>query len=103
MVKNAPIRDVFYDVIRMPVVTEKSTAQGEFNKVTFKVRPDADKAAIKQAVEALFGVKVTGVNTINQMGKTKRFRGNLGRRPDFKKAVVTLAEGETIDVMGGIK
>lgn len=95
--------DVIYDIIRTPVVTEKSTLQGEYNKVSFKVKVDANKAEIKQAVEALFGVKVDAVNTVRQQGKVKRFRGFVGRRNESKKAIVTLAEGQTIDVMGGIK
>lgn len=103
MNKTAIKNDVIYDIIRTPVITEKSTIQGEFNKITFNVRKDADKPAIKQAVETLFGVKVTSVNTINRQGKIKRFRGKLAQRPATKKAIVTLAEGDTIDVMGGIK
>jgi large subunit ribosomal protein L23 len=95
--------NVIYDVIRTPVVTEKSTLQGEFNKVTFKVAIDADKPTIKKAIEQLFSVKVTNVNTIRREGKTKRFRGVAGKRNAFKKAIVTIAEGENIDVMGGIK
>jgi large subunit ribosomal protein L23 len=91
-----------HDVIRAPVITEKSTLGSEHNQVTFRVAPDASKPEIKAAVEGLFGVKVKDVNTISQMGKVKRFRGRLGKRADYKKAVVTLEEGHTIDVTTGI-
>ncbi len=91
-----------YDVIVAPVVTEKATALSEQNKVVFKVAPNATKPQIKEAVEKLFGVKVTGVNTLVTKGKTKIFRGMRGRRSDVKKAVVTLAEGESIDVTTGL-
>ena len=91
-----------YDVIVAPVITEKSTMLSEHNKVVFKVAPRASKPEIKAAVEALFGVKVTSVNTLVRKGKTKRFRGTLGRQSDVKRAVVTLAEGQTIDVTTGL-
>jgi large subunit ribosomal protein L23 len=91
-----------YDVIRKPVITEKSTLLGENNAVTFKVRTDATKPQIKAAVEALFGVKVKAVNTLVAKGKSKRFRGKPYRRADEKKAIVTLAEGHAIDVTTGI-
>jgi len=91
-----------YETLLRPVVTEKSTLGSEHNQVTFRVPLDANKADIKQAVEGLFKVKVTKVNTIRQVGKEKRFRGQLGRRPDYKKAIVTLAEGNSIDVTTGI-
>ncbi|MBZ0325834.1 MAG: 50S ribosomal protein L23 [Alphaproteobacteria bacterium] len=91
-----------YDVILAPVVTEKATLGSEHGQVTFRVAPDADKLEIKRAVESLFGVRVTAVNTLRQNGKVKRFRGRLGRRSDSKKAVVTLAEGHTIDVTTGV-
>lgn len=87
-----------YDVIVSPVMTEKSTSALEQNKVTFKVRPDADKHTIRQAVEQIFGVSVTAVNTVKLHGKTKRFRGVAGRRSDVKKAVVTLKAGDHIDI-----
>jgi large subunit ribosomal protein L23 len=90
------------DVILSPVVTEKSTMGSEHNQVTFRVPLSATKPEIKAAVETLFKVKVRGVNTIRQAGKTKRFRGILGKRPDFKKAVVSLAEGHSIDITTGI-
>lgn len=95
-------RERMYEIILAPVITEKSTRGGEFNQVTFKVRPDATKPEIKGAVEALFGVKVKAVNTMNVKGKTKRFRGQLGQRGDVKKAIVTLVEGSAIDVTTGI-
>ena len=91
-----------YDIIRSPVVTEKSTLGSEHNQVTFRVAMDATKPEIKSAVETLFKVKVSAVNTLRQEGKVKRFRGIKGRRPNYKKAIVTLAEGENIDVTTGI-
>jgi large subunit ribosomal protein L23 len=91
-----------YDTIIAPVITEKSTYASEHNKVVFKVASKATKPEIKAAVEALFNVKVTGVNTLNRKGKTKRFRGIAGRQKDYKKAVVTLAEGQSIDVTTGL-
>ena len=91
-----------YDVIVGPHITEKSTLLSENNAVVFKVAAAASKPAIKAAVEALFDVKVTGVNTLIQKGKTKRWRGRPYRRSDLKKAVVTLAEGDSIDVTTGI-
>jgi large subunit ribosomal protein L23 len=91
-----------YDVIRAPVITEKSTLLSEQNKVVFKVAIDATKPEIKDAIEALFKVKVEAVNTLRVKGKTKRFRGIPGRRADMKKAVVTLAEGQSIDVTTGL-
>ena len=90
------------ELIRAPVVTEKSTLGNEHNQVTFRVPVDATKPEIRAAVETLFEVKVKAVNTIRQKGKIKRFRGRLGKRPDTKKAVVSLAEGSSIDVTTGI-
>ncbi len=95
-------RLALYDVILAPVVTEKSTRMSEHNQVVFKVRKDATKPQIKAAVEGVFGVKVTAVNTLIQKGKLKRFRGRAGYRSDVKKAIVTLAEGQNIDVTTGI-
>ncbi len=95
--KPALSREAMFDVIRGPVVTEKSTALSEVNQVVFKVSSSASKPIIKASVEGLFGVKVTSVNTLVQKGKTKRFKGRPGRRVDVKKAVVTLAEGQSID------
>lgn len=91
-----------YDVILSPVVTEKSTMGSEHNQVTFRVPLAATKPEIKAAVETLFKVKVRAVNTLRQRGKLKRFRGVIGKRPDTKKAVVSLAEGHKIDVTTGI-
>lgn len=91
-----------YSIIREPVITEKATMGNEHGQVTFRVSMDATKPEIKQAVEKLFDVQVTGVNTLRQKGKTKRWRGRPGRRPDTKKAIVTLAEGQSIDVTTGV-
>jgi len=91
-----------YDVVVAPVITEKATMGSEHNQVTFKVRMDATKPEIKAAVEGLFKVTVTAVNTSVVKGKTKRFKGTIGRRSDYKKAVVTLAEGSSIDVTTGV-
>ena len=91
-----------YDVILSPVITEKSSEASESNHVVFRVRLDATKPQIKKAVETLFGVKVVTVNTLTRKGKTKRIRGIEGRQKDVKKAVVKLAEGESIDVTTGI-
>ena len=91
-----------YDVILSPVITEKATAVSEHNKVVFRVRADATKPQIKEAVERLFDVKVTSVNTLVTKGKVKMFRGMRGKRSDVKKAVVTLAEGQTIDITTGL-
>ncbi len=95
-------REMMYDIVFAPVVTEKSTQGGEHNQVTFRVDRRATKPQIRRAVEGLFGVKVSGVNTLNMRGKVKRFRGRLGKRADYKKAIVTLVEGETIDITTGI-
>ncbi|NMG40112.1 50S ribosomal protein L23 [Chelativorans sp. ZYF759] len=91
-----------YDVIVSPVVTEKSTMASENNQVVFNVAKKATKPEIKAAIEALFKVKVTGVNTLVRKGKVKRFRGTRGRQSDVKKAVVTLADGHSIDVSTGL-
>ncbi len=91
-----------YDIVRSPVITEKSTLGSENNQVTFRVPLTASKPEIKAAVEDLFGVKVRKVNTLRVKGKTKRFRGIKGRRPDVKKAMVTLEEGHSIDVTTGV-
>ena len=91
-----------YDVIVAPVITEKATRVSEHGQVVFKVRLDANKAEIKDAVQNIFDVKVTAVNTLVQKGKTKRFRGRPGKRNDTKKAFVTLAEVQSIDVTTGI-
>jgi large subunit ribosomal protein L23 len=91
-----------YDVIVSPAITEKSTMASEFNQVVFNVARKASKPEIKAAIEALFGVKVTAVNTLVRKGKIKRFRGTKGRLSDVKKAVVTLADGQSIDVSTGL-
>lgn len=91
-----------YDVVRKPIVTEKATLASEHNAVVFEVDIAANKPMIKEAVEALFGVKVKAVNTTITKGKAKRFRGRLGKRKDVKKAYVTLEEGNTIDVSTGL-
>jgi large subunit ribosomal protein L23 len=95
-------RERMYDLILRPVITEKSTRGSEHNQVTFRVRKEATKPDIKVAIEELFQVKVKAVNTLNQKGKVKRFRGRPGRRADVKKAIVTLEEGHTIDVTTGV-
>ncbi|GMG83825.1 50S ribosomal protein L23 [Paralimibaculum aggregatum] len=91
-----------YEVIRRPIVTEKTTSASEHNAVVFEVAVDATKPKITEAVETLFGVKVKAVNTVLTKGKVKRFRGRPGRRRDVKKAYVTLAEGHMIDVTTGL-
>ena len=91
-----------YDIIRKPLVTEKSTMASENGAVVFEVSIDSNKPQIKEAVEALFGVKVKAVNTSITKGKQKRFKGVLGRRKDMKKAFVTLEDGNTIDVTTGL-
>jgi large subunit ribosomal protein L23 len=91
-----------YDVIVSPAITEKSTMASEQNQVVFNVARKASKPEIKAAVEALFGVKVTAVNTLVRKGKIKRFRGTVGRLSDVNKAVVTLADGDSIDVATGL-
>ena len=91
-----------YEIIVAPVLTEKSTRISELNQFVFRVLPDATNPEIKVAVEKLFSVKVKAVNTLNVRGKEKRFRGRIGHRSDFKKAIVTLVEGSKIDVTTGI-
>jgi large subunit ribosomal protein L23 len=100
--KQAQVDINHYDVVLAPVITEKSTLLSEHNAVVFKVADSATKPQIKAAVEALFNVSVTGVNTLNQKGKTKRWKGRPYTRSDVKKAIVTLAEGQSIDVTTGI-
>ncbi|MBL1235263.1 MAG: 50S ribosomal protein L23 [Rhodobiaceae bacterium] len=91
-----------YDVILSPVITEKSTLASEHNQVIFKVAITATKPVVKAAIEALFEVKVKAVNTIKVKGKTKRFKGRIGHQSDFKKAIVTLEDGHSIDVTTGL-
>ena len=101
--QQAAVDTRHFDVIVAPHITEKSTLLSEQNAVVFKVAKDASKPEIKAAVEALFNVKVTGVNTIVSKGKTKRWKGTPYQRSDAKKAIVTLAEGETIDITSGVQ
>ena len=103
MAKKQQIDARHYDVILAPHITEKSTLLSEHNAVVFKVANDATKPQIKEAVEALWDVKVTGVNTIVQKGKTKRWKGRPYKRSDVKKAIVTLAEGQSIDITEGAR
>ena len=92
-----------YDIVLAPHITEKSTMLSETNSVVFKVAPRATKPEIKAAVEALWSVKVTNVNTIVSKGKTKRWKGAPYKRSDSKKAIVTLAEGQSIDITEGVR
>ena len=92
-----------YDIVLAPHITEKSTMLSEANAVVFKVAPRATKPEIKAAVEALFGVNVVGVNTIVSKGKTKRWKGKPYQRSDVKKAIVRLAEGQSIDITEGVR
>ena len=91
-----------YGIIRSPLITEKSTVISEYNQVIFRVPLSASKPEIRAAVESLFDVKVTSVNTLRQQGKLKRFRGRLGRRCESKKAIITLADGDSIDITTGV-
>ncbi|MGY8999093.1 MAG: 50S ribosomal protein L23 [Rhodospirillales bacterium] len=101
--KNVKLKkERMYEIIRSPIITEKTTLISEHNQVTFKVPLEATKPEIKVAVEGLFEVKVKAVNTIVQKGKVKRFRGHVGKRSDFKKAIVTLADGDSIDITTGV-
>ena len=100
--KKVVDRSRMYEIIRSPVITEKSTLGSEYNQVTFRVPLDATKPEIRAAVEGLFEVKVKAVNTIVQKGKVKRFRGYLGKRSDYKKAIVTLVDGDSIDITTGV-
>ena len=100
--KEGVVDNRHYDVVLKPHITEKTTLLSEHNAVVFQVASDASKPEIKAAVEALFNVKVTGVNTIVSKGKTKRWKGTPYKRSDVKKAIVTLAEGQSIDVTTGI-
>jgi len=95
-------KEAMYQIIRAPLITEKMTILSEKNQVGFKVAIDATKPEIAAAVETLFNVKVTAVNTLIQKGKTKRFKGRPGVRSDLKKAIVTLAPGQTIDFITGL-
>ena len=104
MAKKDGVVDIrHYDVVLKPHITEKTTLLSEHNAVVFQVAGDASKPEIKAAVEALFNVNVTGVNTIVSKGKTKRWKGTPYKRSDVKKAIVTLAEGQSIDVTEGVR
>jgi len=100
--KKKEIAPELYDVIESPLVTEKSQSGVEQNKVTFKVAPSANKIKVKLAIESIFGVSVVKVNVVVLKGKTKLFRGKPGKRKDVKKAIVTLAKGQTIDIASAI-
>lgn len=100
--KSNNLTPALYDTLLRPVITEKSMNSSEAGKVVFTVPLSATKDAVKTAVEAVFNVQVTKVNTVKQFGKVKTFRGHKGKRNDFKKAVVTLAKGQNIDVTTGI-
>ena len=97
-----PSKGRMYEIIRKPIITEKATLMSEFNQVSFNVPLDASKPEIRAAIEDLFKVKVKAVNTLRAKGKVKRFRGQVGKRVDTKKAIVTLAEGQSIDVTTGV-
>ena len=96
------VTEKMYDTLLRPIITEKAMKGSENNQVTFQVPLTATKTEVKAAVEALFGVKVKAVNTVRITGKTKRFRGEIGKRSDVKKAIVTLAEGHNIDFTTGV-
>lgn len=96
------VTEKMYDTLLRPVITEKAMKSSENGQVTFRIPLTATKTEVKAAVEALFGVKVKSVNTVRTNGKMKRFRGEVGKRSDFKKAIVTLAEGQNIDFTTGV-
>ena len=100
--KATPSAERTFELLRQPVITEKSTLLSEFNQVSFRVPMDASKPEIKAAVEDLFKVNVKAVNTLISKGKTKKFRGHDGKRNDTKKAIITLAEGQSIDITTGV-
>ena len=102
MAKKQTVDARHYDVIIAPHITEKSTLASENHAVVFKVAKDATKPQIKEAIEAIYDKKVVSVNTLVQKGKTKRWKGKAYQRSDVKKAIVTLAEGEMIDITSGI-
>ena len=100
--KEAVVTEALYQAISSPLITEKATMGSQYNQITFRVPLTADKAQIRAAVEAVFKVKVVKVNTSIQLGKTKIFKGRKAFRSDRKKAIVTLAEGQSIDVSTGV-
>lgn len=99
--KPVPSAYKLYDLIKKPLITEKSTSLSQNNQIVFEVDQTANKYDIKQAIEVIFKVKVEAVNTMNVKGKTKKFRGFIGQRKSYKKAIVTLKEGHTIDISVG--
>jgi large subunit ribosomal protein L23 len=100
--KTVLSKEQMYDIVRAPVITEKATRGSEHGQVTFRVAVDATKPQIKAAVEGLFGVKVKAVNTLNQQPKKKLWRGRPGQRAAYRKAIVTLEEGQAIDISTGV-
>lgn len=100
--KDVKVTEKMYDTLLRPVITEKAMKSSENGQVTFRIPLTATKTEVKAAVEALFGVKVKAVNTIRISGKVKRFRGKVGTRSDYKKAIVTLVEGHNIDITTGV-
>jgi large subunit ribosomal protein L23 len=100
--EKKPSKERMYELIRCPVITEKATLITEYNQVTFNIPIDATKFEVKAAIEHLFSVKVMAINTSTQKGKLKRFKGHIGKRITVKKAIVTLKDGETIDVSASI-
>jgi len=99
---DVKVTETLYQMIKTPVITEKAANASQYNQVTFRVPVCADKPMIKKAVEGLFKVKVTGISTTKLKGKVKIFKGRPGQRSDVKKAIVTLAEGQSIDVATGV-
>ena len=97
------LKSKVYDIIKSPIITEKSSLMGELGKYVFEVHSDATKSTVKKAIQEIFDVKVTKVNMLNVKGKQKRFKGTIGRTASKKKAVVTLAENQEIDITGGVK
>lgn len=98
------MKSLNYDLIRYPIITEKAMLMSETHgKYVFCVRKDATKHSVAELIESLFNVKVVGVNIINQIGKLKKFKSTVGKRSDVKKAIVTLAKGQTLDVSGGVQ
>ena len=95
-------KEKFYNIIISPAITEKGTMVSEMNQIVFNVAPNATKPEIKAAIEGLFGVKVAAVNTLVRKGKKKAFRGMISKQSNVKKAIVTLEEGQTIDVTTGL-
>lgn len=100
--KKQEVQEWMYEIISTPHITEKASMGSEHGQITFQVPLTATKPKIKEAVETLFNVKVKGVNTMIQKGKNKRFRGIMGRRKDFKKAIISLEDGQSIDFETGV-